>query len=462
MRGQDNTHQGRFYIVALLDAGSKPKTIALSINLQRRKNNDRICSLFTEDITASRIRNIRSYENQKKRNNAGTGHEYMLDRNAGLLEYGCKKSFDLPRYLEVRQVLHDLLLAEDVAEHKLLMAKLRRHPLANEMFVVGVCKDEDGRVLGLVLSNALIFANIEQSIRAFGLNNINVAVDGTYELSKIGWALITMATHSIEMHEDSVLSQKIRPLMYMYSTSESTVVFVYLIRAFKRMVLELFGHVVDSLDVAAFDQCQAALKAFSDENKNLKPVLDWTQVIMNVKRVLLRIFNKDAVSALTRLYEDSCSASTAPETEAEEDEHAGTLSDDLYENLREDSRPGRVNIQNVYINRMMDDVRDLHKARNLQQFTFLSHLKMNKWRDAYSQPDAAKWFADTYLVPQWRCWFVSASGTPGVSPSTQHLESLHNRMKNTDLPHLRSTIEDLMASILQDLLSNHADRKSVV
>jgi hypothetical protein len=115
-----------------------------------------------------------------------------------------------------------------------------------------------------------------------------------------------------------------------------------------------------------------------------------------------------------------------------------------------------VNIENVFINRMMDDVRDLHHARNLQQFIFLGELKMKKWRDVYLQPDAATWFQDTYLVEQWRCWFLSASGTPGVFPSTQHLESLHKHMKNTDLHFLRATIEDLLAHILQDVLSNHA------
>ncbi len=104
----------------------------------------------------------------------------------------------------------------------------------------------------------------------------------------------------------------------------------------------------------------------------------------------------------------------------------------------------------------MDDARDLHKARNLEQFTFLSELKMKKWQDIYMQPEAAKWFEDTYLVPQWRCWYVSASGTPGVFPSTQHLESMHNRMKSTDLHSLRCTIQDLLAHVLQDVLRNHA------
>ncbi len=332
--GKAITPQGRLYILLLLSAGCKPKIISLSINQQRRKNTDHVCSVFTADITPAMVRNIRSHENKKKRTQASTGHEFMLDRNVGLSEYGQKKSFDLPRYTGVRKLLYELSRAVGDAEHKLLMANLRRHELAEEMFVVDVCTGEDGRILGIVVSNALILTNIEQAIRAFGLNNINVAVDGTYELSKLGWALLTLATHSIEMHEDGILSQKIRPLLYMFATSESTAVFSQLIISFKRLVSELFEYVVDSLDVAAFDQCQAAMKAFTTENKQIKPVLDWTHVIMNVKRVLPKIFNKGAHAALTRLHEDSKAASAASQTAQESDILSDTLSEDSCENLR--------------------------------------------------------------------------------------------------------------------------------
>ena len=53
------------------------------------------------------IRNIKLYENRKKRKQAGTGHEFMLDRNTGLLEYAQKKSFDLPEATSIRGSAYD-------------------------------------------------------------------------------------------------------------------------------------------------------------------------------------------------------------------------------------------------------------------------------------------------------------------------------------------------------------------
>jgi hypothetical protein len=108
------------------------------------------------------------------------------------------------------------------------------------------------------------------------------------------------------------------------------------------------------------------------------------------------------------------------------------------------------------IDRMLDDLRALHHARNLDVFKVLAGLIMKKWREVYLQTDAAKWFESTYLKERWMCFYVSASGKPGIMPSTQHIEALHKHMKETDFLFLNGTHADLVGHSFEGMMSNHA------
>ncbi len=65
---------------------------------------------------------------------------------------------------------------------------------------------QDDKIIGIALISPLVCLNIDQIVRAIGVDKINVCVDCTYKLSRLGWALINMGTHSIEAHKDRNLA----------------------------------------------------------------------------------------------------------------------------------------------------------------------------------------------------------------------------------------------------------------
>jgi hypothetical protein len=219
--GTAMTIQGRNMIVGMLESGSLPEGIALAINKGRRNGLYDYNNWFKREVTAKMVSNIKQYEKKKSKTVSGAELAGLLNTNIGLENWCHSNSYEQESLCEVKQKLRDIGNAPDEPSRKDCVAKLRSDPMAKKLFVVATCKDNLGRIIGIAFTNSLICTNIEQCVRVLKPNNIHIAVDGTYELSKIGWTLCTTSTHSIGMTGPN-LSHKCRPLVYVFGISESS------------------------------------------------------------------------------------------------------------------------------------------------------------------------------------------------------------------------------------------------
>ena len=462
--------QARQFILLSRASGGKPKAIEAAIKTGRATDST-IATLFPEPINVKTIRNICSYENLQRRHAGLTGPEYMVGRNIGLQAWCDRNSIEQPGFQTVKSMLHSIAMAADnqkrmemidglrrdipnTSENEVLrdlIDSLRRDEKSRDIFVVDKCTDASNKVKGFAFCNALVCLNLVQAILTLGVDGINICVDGTYNLCRLGWVLINWGTHSIEAHEDGVLAQKFRPLIYVFGESESKDMASLADRAIKSLARSL-GHTIHSFAVVAFDHCEAFMQTLTHLNPLARPVTDWTHVIMNCKRSFVELFNVQASETCLRLYR-AAKATTTPRDDTEYEQ--GLDLGDQCAPLCEISADRQVDIKAVVCNWMLDHVRLIHVGRTLDMCVYLGSLITKLWEDEYLQPMAAKWFRDTYLVPQWLCWHVSASGMPGTIPSTQMLESFHKHIKHTDTVCVKYVIEDLLGHVLKHILGNH-------
>lgn len=452
---QSITPFGREYVVLSSTCGGTPTSITNTINEKRLEAGSFMSRIFPKPVEVQQIRNIIAYENDKLIQKGGAGPSFLLDRNAGVKSWCEQNHLDQECYAEVRRLLSKIFRASEETERAALLAELNSNNMADELFVVRKCEDKDGNVLGVAFSNAFICLNLQQAIRKLGVKGINISVDGTYELSKAGWAVITMGTHSIEVDRGSkMLSHKSRPFIYMHAFSESKAVFTCMDEAVKQMALDLFGVKIESFAAVAMDHCDAARLAFTERNPAAKLLLDWPHVIMNARKKLAELWDDSANEQLQHMFERERQGGVTATHSL--DAHHVDCEADLCPPLSERSRSGAVNVKHVYINRMMDDLRYLHKARTSNHFDEFSKLVLEKWREIYLQPRAADWLRDYYLTEEWACFYVSASGIIGVTPSTQHLESLHHHLKEVVVHKRRSSNGAVYGHLLQTIVTNHS------
>lgn len=248
--GQGLTMLGREYIVMSLKGGALPMSLCETINSNRLKENSPIAQTFPNAVTVQQIRNISAYESERRRKVGSTGPLFLMSRNAGAKAWCEEKGLRQECYAEVHRLHTCIAKASTDTQRNMLEAQLKSSKMAKELFVIDTCVDEKGNLLGIVFSNAIMCLNLQQAISKLGANRINVAIDGTFQLSKGGWALISMGTHSIEVHRESrSLCHKFRPFIYMFAFSESKVVFVHMDKSLKRLAAMLCE--VENLTLAA-------------------------------------------------------------------------------------------------------------------------------------------------------------------------------------------------------------------
>jgi hypothetical protein len=272
--GKHLTVLGREYVVLSLNSGALPQAIADTINEKRLQPDSLMSEIFPYPVTVEQIRNIDNYERQKRQAKGGAGPSYLLDTNAGVKAWCERHHMNQECYAAVRGLLAEIFQAEEETQYNALVAKLKGDPMAKELFVIDTCKEKE-LVLGVVFCNALICLNLLQAIRKLGPNGINISVDGTFQLAKGGWALITTGTHSIDVHRaNNILSHKARPFVYVFAFSESKDVFVKADMSVKKLASVLFGTRIESFAAVAMDHCEAARLAFSELNPTAKILLD--------------------------------------------------------------------------------------------------------------------------------------------------------------------------------------------
>lgn len=453
-QGQSLTPQGRAYVLFSLKSGALPMSITNTINEARLEAHWE--RFFPNPVSVQQVRNIDAYERERLRSKNGAGPSSMLDTNSGVSDWSDMNHLDQECYSEPRQLLCEIFHAEDETKFDELVVLLKSNPISSQLFVVDVCKDDHNNVVAVTFSNARICVNLAKAIRKLGVNGINISVDGTYQLSKNRWAILTVGTHSIEVDRgSSMLCQKSRTFLYTFALSESKVVFTHQDKSLKWLSSRLFGARIDSLAAVAIDHCDAAWLAFSELNPSAKILLDWTHVIMNARKYLPSNWDDSRKQQLLHTVQESSKSGAVAERSL--DSHHPDCDHDPCAPLCERPRSGEKNIKHIIINRMMNDLRALHRCRNIRQFRALAPLILKKWTDVYLQPQAAQWLQEYYLSDAWACFYVSASGILGVTPSTQHLESLHNHLKLIVVHKRRQSNDNIFGIMFQGILSNHGD-----
>jgi hypothetical protein len=447
---------GREWVVMMIDGGIGPASITETLNASRLVPESYASLIFPHPVTVELIRNIGAYQTKKLRQQGGTGPAYMMDRNAGVKAWCQEKHFEQGQYFEVCEILRNISRAEEEVQRDALIGELRCEDMANKLFVVDTCKDQDGKVLGVVFSSALICLNLHEAIRKLGVDGINISLDGTFELSKAGWAVITLGTHSIQLQPGSrMLSHKSRPFVYAFAFSESTAVFTKMDQSVKLLAWKLFTAKIGRFPAVAMDHCEAARIAFVQLNRSVKILLDWTHVIMNARKHLPKIYDDSCKSQLKLMLQQSVLKDTAAEPNLHA--HHRDCDQDPCVPLSERSKSGEINVKHTIINRMMNDMRALHRARNLDQFRVLASLVLKKWRETYLQQESADWLEKYYVTDAWSGFYAAASGIIGVTPSTQHLESLHHHLKQLVVHKRRYSNDHMYGYVLQCILSNHSN-----
>lgn len=88
------------------------------------------------------------------------------------------------------------------------------------------------------------------------------------------------------------------------------------------------------------------------------------------------------------------------------------------------------------VNNIMVNIKQMHSARSPEQFQAMVTLCLTRWRRD-KETVYADWFEKVYLPARWMWWFIT-SGTPGVVPNQNALESHNNVIKTFGVSSLRA------------------------
>ena len=89
---------------------------------------------------------------------------------------------------------------------------------------------------------------------------------------------------------------------------------------------------------------------------------------------------------------------------------------------------GRLNNRKKNQEAVLEHIRIARRSRNKAEMSALLLLIAAEWRRR-GEEEYAVAFMGVYADEEWMLWFDSASGTPGVAPTQQALESFNRRLK---------------------------------
>jgi hypothetical protein len=259
-------------------------------------------------------------------------------------------------------------------------------------------------VVGFAFSCIDLLKNIGELERAGYYPSLEC--DGTYKIDIGGWALITVGSHVLKYDPRSrKVVQSFLPIAYAFVKTEVEESFTLLFNALR--VTSCFLGLGDVLPVSVTgDRCRAMINAAKVEWPLTQITTCWPHIARKAggeKRGILK--SQDHARECAQYLE--C----------------------------------------------------LHQSRSQEQFDAAGVVVVKLLRelgeDAY-----ATWLDVQYLTPPYNVWFVTVSGFPGVSPTSNPQESYHSLLKKHSGLQLRAATDVVLESTLPDILFLTAGTKS--
>ena len=247
---------------------------------------------------------------------------------------------------------------------------------------------------GFCFSTPNLLENAVRAMETWG-PLIPIETDGSWKFLYCGWPILAVGTHHIyysKKHHE--FRQKFRPISFMFTRGESEATFTRLFTCTISAVKILFQKVLDAGTVCS-DKSDSIRAAFIAVWPNATWITCWPHIALKP--------HKKWVKYMVSL----------DKTEV--------------------------------LNYITSTLTVLHLSRSTAQFDHVAKLFLKELMKKFKKETKLAQVLDAeYLSAPYNCWHVTASGEPGVLPSSQNIESYWKSTKSTKIDRLRARLDNMM------------------